>query len=106
MRLVPQLIVRIGSDIRLAMILLIMLTLCILLMAFAPWQQTVRGAGYVMAYAPRERQQTLEATIEGRIDSLFAPSRPHYLIDTINELPEVIADINQRLARGEMPQSS
>ncbi|MFN5197554.1 MAG: HlyD family secretion protein [Planctomyces sp.] len=52
---------------RLAMILLIMLTLCILLMAFAPWQQTVRGAGYVMAYAPRERQQTLEATIEGRI---------------------------------------
>jgi len=52
---------------RLALILLIMLTLCILLMAFAPWQQTVRGAGYVMAYAPRERQQTLEATIEGRI---------------------------------------
>ncbi|MFM7869661.1 MAG: hypothetical protein ACKPHU_36035, partial [Planctomycetaceae bacterium] len=51
----------------LAMVLLVLLTLCILLMAFAPWQQTVKGAGYVMAYAPRERQQTLEATIEGRI---------------------------------------
>ena len=32
-------------------------------------------------------------------------SRPHYLIDTINDLPEVIADINRRLAKGEMPQA-
>ncbi|WP_369987250.1 phosphonoacetaldehyde hydrolase [Pseudomonas xanthosomatis] len=39
-----------------------------------------------------------------RIHQLFAGSRPHYLIDTINELPEVIADINRRLAKGEMPQ--
>jgi multidrug resistance efflux pump len=52
---------------RLAAVLLVLLTGCILLMAFAPWQQTVTGAGFVMAYAPRERQQTLEATIEGRI---------------------------------------
>ncbi|MBV4492180.1 phosphonoacetaldehyde hydrolase [Pseudomonas oryzicola] len=41
-----------------------------------------------------------------RIHALFAGSRPHYLIDTINELPEVIADINRRLAKGEMPQAS
>ncbi len=41
-----------------------------------------------------------------RIAGLFAPSRPHYIIDTIAELPEVIADINRRLANGEMPQSS
>ncbi|MCX2686732.1 phosphonoacetaldehyde hydrolase [Pseudomonas sp. DCB_AW] len=41
-----------------------------------------------------------------RIHALFASSRPHYLIDTINELPEVIADINRRLAKGEMPQAS
>lgn len=40
-----------------------------------------------------------------RIHELFAGSRPHYLIDTINELPEVIADINRRLAEGVMPQS-
>lgn len=39
----------------------------ILLMAFAPWQQSVRGSGNVVAYAPRERQQTLEAPIKGRI---------------------------------------
>ncbi len=41
-----------------------------------------------------------------RIGELFAPSRPHYIIDTIAELPEVVADINRRLANGEMPQSS
>ena len=41
-----------------------------------------------------------------RIHALFAGSRPHYLIDTISDLPDVIADINRRLAKGEMPQSS
>ncbi|QAX84785.1 phosphonoacetaldehyde hydrolase [Pseudomonas sp. DTU12.3] len=40
-----------------------------------------------------------------RIGKMFAPSRPHYLIDTIAELPQVIDDINARLARGETPQS-
>jgi len=40
-----------------------------------------------------------------RIHAMFAGSRPHYLIDTINELPEVIVDINRRLAKGEMPQA-
>ncbi|WP_371226773.1 phosphonoacetaldehyde hydrolase [Pseudomonas sp. QE6] len=41
-----------------------------------------------------------------RIGQIFEGSRPHYLIDTIADLPAVITDINARLARGEMPQSS
>ncbi|RWU25531.1 phosphonoacetaldehyde hydrolase [Pseudomonas alkylphenolica] len=41
-----------------------------------------------------------------RIGQMFEGSRPHYLIDTIAQLPAVIEDINARLARGEMPQSS
>jgi multidrug resistance efflux pump len=52
---------------RIAGILLILLLATIGLMTFAPWQQTITGEGYVVAYAPRERQQTLEATIKGRI---------------------------------------
>lgn len=52
---------------RIAVVLLLLLIATIALMTFAPWQQTVTGEGYVVAYAPRERQQTLEATIEGRI---------------------------------------
>ncbi|MGH8484051.1 MAG: phosphonoacetaldehyde hydrolase [Pseudomonas sp.] len=39
-----------------------------------------------------------------RISRMFEGSRPHYLIDTIAELPAVIDDINARLARGETPQ--
>jgi phosphonoacetaldehyde hydrolase len=41
-----------------------------------------------------------------RIHALFEGSRPHYKIDTITDLPEVIADINKRLAKGEMPQTN
>ncbi|WP_223596023.1 phosphonoacetaldehyde hydrolase [Pseudomonas sp. A-R-19] len=40
-----------------------------------------------------------------RIIKIFEDSRPHYVIDTIVELPAVIEDINQRLARGELPQA-
>ncbi len=47
--------------------------------------------------------ETLEQE-RARIGRMFEASRPHYLIDTIAELPAVIEDINARLARGEMPQ--
>jgi len=40
-----------------------------------------------------------------RIGQMFEGARPHYLIDTIAELSAVIADIEERLQRGEMPQS-
>lgn len=41
-----------------------------------------------------------------RIGQMFEGSRPHYLIDTIAELPAVIDEINARLARGETPQNN
>ncbi|WP_342651188.1 phosphonoacetaldehyde hydrolase [Pseudomonas sp. REB1044] len=40
-----------------------------------------------------------------RIAKMFEPSRPHYLIDTIADLPGVIEDIDRRLSRGETPQA-
>ena len=54
----------------------------------------------------RALDPTTLASERTRIHSLFEGSRPHYLIDTLSDLPEVIADINKRLANGEMPQSS
>ena len=54
----------------------------------------------------RALDTTTLASERTRIHSLFEGSRPHYLIDTLSDLPEVIADINKRLANGEMPQSS
>lgn len=41
-----------------------------------------------------------------RIQKIFEGSKPHYLIDTIAELPQVIEDINLRLSKGELPQCS
>ncbi|CAF3930060.1 unnamed protein product, partial [Rotaria sp. Silwood1] len=38
-----------------------------------------------------------------RIDKLSVSSNPHYIIDTIAELPPIITDINARLTRGEAP---
>ncbi|GAA5232592.1 phosphonoacetaldehyde hydrolase [Verticiella sediminum] len=54
------------------------------------------------AALPAERK----AIERERIAGTFRDSRPHYLIDTIAELPEVIADIERRLKAGEMPQSN
>lgn len=48
-------------------ILLGFLILGTLLVVIAPWQQSVKGTGSVIAYAPLERQQTLETPIKGRI---------------------------------------
>lgn len=52
---------------RLGMLLLLLLVLSVFAMLFAPWQQTVSGTGRVVAYAPLQRQQTIEAPISGRI---------------------------------------
>ena len=38
------------------------------------------------------------------ISAGFAACRPHYEIDTIADLPEVVADINRRMASGDRPQ--
>lgn len=50
-------------------------TLFLLIAAFAlasvaPWRQFVKGTGNVIAYAPAERQQVLEAPVKGRIVQL------------------------------------
>jgi len=45
------------------------LLLVLIILALTPWQQNIQGVGRVVAYAPEERQQTIEATVEGRIVS-------------------------------------
>jgi adhesin transport system membrane fusion protein len=54
---------------RFANALIVLLAVTAIAMLFAPWQQTVRGAGQVIAYAPLERQQTIQANISGRVHS-------------------------------------
>ena len=52
---------------RIAKVLFAGLILTSLILVWAPWQQSVRGSGNVIAYAPLERQQIIESPIKGRI---------------------------------------
>ncbi|MBX3435172.1 MAG: HlyD family efflux transporter periplasmic adaptor subunit [Pirellulales bacterium] len=52
---------------RIANALVVLLLAMIAAMLFAPWQQSVKGSGQVVAYAPLERQQTIQANISGRV---------------------------------------
>lgn len=51
----------------LARALVALLAAAALALAVTPWQQTATGGGRVIAYAPLERQQAIEAPVEGRI---------------------------------------
>ena len=73
------------------------------------WTVALVCSGNALGLTYAQYQALDPATLDSertRIHALFAGSRPHYLIDTISDLPDVIADINRRLAKGEMPQSS
>lgn len=87
---------------RVAVVLSVLLVLTIVLMIFAPWQQTVTGSGYVVAYAPRERQQVLEAPTEGRIvrwnETLMENARVAKG-DFIAEISDLDAAYTERLDR-------
>jgi multidrug resistance efflux pump len=52
---------------RLARSLVGIFLVLMILLGFTPWQQNVGGLGRVVAYAPLERQQTVEAPVEGRV---------------------------------------
>jgi membrane fusion protein, adhesin transport system len=51
----------------LAAVLTSLVALVAVTLSVTPWQQTATGSGRVVAYAPLDRQQTIEAPIEGRI---------------------------------------
>jgi phosphonoacetaldehyde hydrolase len=50
--------------------------------------------------------ETRKDSERARIRALFAPTEPHYMVDTIADLPKVIEDIDRRLAAGEFPQTA
>ncbi len=54
---------------RLARINLIILLVLVCALAFLPWIQTSRGQGKVLAFNPNDREQKIDATVDGRIDN-------------------------------------
>ena len=51
----------------LASILTLLFLVIVIALIFTPWQQSVPGKGRVIALTPVERQQSIEAPVEGRI---------------------------------------
>ena len=56
-------------------------------LVFVPWQQNISGAGRVVALTPLERQQTIDAPIEGRL------LRWHVIEGTPVKAGDVVAEI-------------
>ncbi|WP_394754661.1 HlyD family secretion protein [Crenothrix sp.] len=52
---------------KIARSLLVLFLLLLIFLMLTPWQQNVRGYGRVIAFIPYERQQFIDAPIEGRI---------------------------------------
>jgi multidrug efflux pump subunit AcrA (membrane-fusion protein) len=50
-----------------AVVVLSIFVLSVIGMVFIPWVQTVQGYGRIVAYSPNDRQQNLEATVDGQI---------------------------------------
>jgi adhesin transport system membrane fusion protein len=88
----------------LARLVVMGLMVIVLLLIFVPWQQNLPGEGRVIAYAPLERQQFIEAPIEGRIQKWHVQEGDHVekgqlIADISDNDPEILARLErERLA--------
>ena len=82
----------------LARLLVLTFAFCFLGMVLLPWQQTSQGTGRVIAFSPNDRQQNIDAPVEGRLGKWFVQEGS--LVkegDPIVELFDNDPDILQRL---------
>ncbi len=64
----------------------------------SPWQQNISGAGRVSAFVPAERQQTVDATVSGRITRWLAKEGAKVKAgDVLVEIADVDPELLQRL---------
>ena len=65
-------LVRSPQSIRtLALLLVVAMVVGMVLLIVTPWQQTAPGTGRIVAYSPTERQQSIDAPVEGRLGRWF-----------------------------------
>ena len=84
----------------LSKLLFVLFVATITSLAFVPWQQSVRGSGRVIAYAPLERQQALEAPIDGRVTHWYVQEGDEVKKgDPVADLSDNDPAILQRLER-------
>lgn len=84
---------------RIAKALVLMLVVGIVAAVFVPWQQTVSGGGRVVAFDPLQRQQTVQAPIEGRVKAWGEGIRDNVFVkqgQVILELQDNDPELRQR----------
>lgn len=79
--------------------------LCIVGVAFMPWQQSVSGTGRVVAYDPLERMVTLQSPLAGRVQRAHVVEgqvvkRDQLLFEIVDNDPNLLS--NLRLQRDEV----
>ncbi|MEP3481677.1 MAG: HlyD family efflux transporter periplasmic adaptor subunit [Fuerstiella sp.] len=82
-------------------ILLTLLVCGFILVAIAPWQQTVSGAGMVTAFSPNERPQKIEVLTKGRLVRLGENIYPNAKVkkgDLIAVVEDLDPEYRDRLA--------
>ncbi|WP_245395255.1 HlyD family secretion protein [methane-oxidizing endosymbiont of Gigantopelta aegis] len=70
---------------------------------FLPWQQNVNGSGYISAYVPAGRQQTIQSPVSGRIAKWFVKEgmqvKKGELLVEVNDVdPKLLERLNQQHA--------
>ena len=66
-------------------IIIAFITLFTIIFAVLPWQQTARGFGYIIAFNPNNRAQSIHAPVNGRINKWFIKDG-----DKINEGDKIV----------------
>jgi membrane fusion protein, adhesin transport system len=84
----------------LARILFVLFWLVAAAMVLAPWQQSSRGEGRVIAYAPVERQQNVEAPVGGRVARWYVQEGEHVeegapIADIADNDPDIVSRIER-----------
>lgn len=80
----------------LSRLLAALVVLTVVALRFVPWQQTSLGRGRVIAYAPVERQQTIDAAVDGRVAKWHVQEGSRVeigdsIVDIIDNDPEILA---------------
>lgn len=83
-------------------VLAVGLVLVVLCLVFVPWQQTVRGSGRIVAYSPTEREQSLQAPVDGRIVNWYVVEGSvvragDAIVDMVDVDPDYVARLEIRL---------
>lgn len=79
----------------------------IIFVLITPWQQTSYGYGQVVAYSATERQQTINAPVEGRLGRWFVQEGSHVkagdpIVEILDNDPEIINRLNMEKKAIEM----